>query len=90
MWDPDASSEDILTSRLDPYYYTTPVSTLIPANQTANFSFLRPTVKWNLNDTTMHYKLNILEHVSTALVFLIVVVHVFVTAFGVHGPVTKE
>ncbi|XP_030229797.1 ninjurin-1 isoform X1 [Gadus morhua] len=47
-------------------------------------------VKWNLNDTTMHYKLNILENVSTALVFLIVVVNVFVTAFGVHGPVTKE
>ncbi|CAL8381777.1 unnamed protein product [Boreogadus saida] len=44
-------------------------------------------VKWNLNDTKMHYKLNILENVSTALVFLIVVVNVFVTAFGVQGPV---
>ncbi|CAL8402362.1 unnamed protein product [Arctogadus glacialis] len=47
-------------------------------------------VKWNLNDTNMHYKLSILENVSTALVFLIVVVNVFVTAFGVHGPVNKE
>ncbi|XP_072308990.1 ninjurin-1 [Eucyclogobius newberryi] len=43
-------------------------------------------VKWNLNDETMHYRLNILENVATALVFIIVVVNVFITAFGVQQP----
>ncbi|XP_074535737.1 ninjurin-1 [Halichoeres trimaculatus] len=43
-------------------------------------------VKWNLNDESMHYRLNILENVSTALVFIIVVVNVFITAFGVQQP----
>ncbi|KAM6947289.1 ninjurin-1 [Lycodopsis pacificus] len=43
-------------------------------------------VKWNLNDESMHYKLNILENVSTAFVFVIVVVNVFITAFGVQRP----
>ncbi|XP_034388346.1 ninjurin-1 [Cyclopterus lumpus] len=43
-------------------------------------------VKWNLNDETMHYKLNIMENVSTAFVFIIVVVNVFITAFGVQRP----
>ncbi|CAL1609328.1 unnamed protein product [Knipowitschia caucasica] len=43
-------------------------------------------VKWNLNDQSMHYRLNILENVATALVFVIVVVNVFITAFGVQQP----
>ncbi|KAK5872480.1 hypothetical protein PBY51_013179 [Eleginops maclovinus] len=43
-------------------------------------------VKWNLNDQSMHYKLNILENVTTTFVFLIVVVNVFITAFGVQRP----
>ncbi|XP_028262642.1 ninjurin-1 [Parambassis ranga] len=43
-------------------------------------------VKWNLNDENMHYKLNIMENVATALVFIIVVVNVFITAFGVQRP----
>ncbi|XP_068450873.1 ninjurin-1 [Clinocottus analis] len=43
-------------------------------------------VKWNLNDESMHYKLNIMENVSTAFVFIIVVVNVFITAFGVQRP----
>ncbi|XP_020789666.1 ninjurin-1 [Boleophthalmus pectinirostris] len=43
-------------------------------------------VKWNLNDENMHYRLNILENVATALVFVIVVVNVFITAFGVQQP----
>lgn len=43
-------------------------------------------VKWNLNDKTMHYRLNIMENVATALVFVIVVVNVFITAFGVQQP----
>uniref|UniRef100_A0A8C6WV64 Si:ch1073-278o19.1 n=1 Tax=Neogobius melanostomus TaxID=47308 RepID=A0A8C6WV64_9GOBI len=43
-------------------------------------------VKWNLNDANMHYRLNILENMATALVFIIVVVNVFITAFGVQQP----
>lgn len=34
----------------------------------------------------MHYKLNIMENVATAFVFVIVVVNVFITAFGVQRP----
>lgn len=43
-------------------------------------------VKWNLNDESMHFKLNILENTATALVFIIVVVNIFITAFGVQRP----
>ncbi|XP_075893493.1 ninjurin-1-like [Nelusetta ayraudi] len=43
-------------------------------------------VKWDLNDLSKHYKLNILENASTAFVFIIVVVNVFITAFGVQRP----
>ncbi|XP_022055861.1 ninjurin-1 [Acanthochromis polyacanthus] len=41
-------------------------------------------LKWNLNDEKMHYKLDILENFTTAFVFIIVVVNVFITAFGVQ------
>lgn len=46
-------------------------------------------VKWNLNDENMHYKLNIMENVATAFVFVIVVVNVFITAFGVQLPTSS-
>lgn len=46
-------------------------------------------VKWNLNDESMHYRLNIMENVTTALVFIVVVVNVFITAFGVQRPVSS-
>ncbi|XP_035376085.1 ninjurin-1 isoform X2 [Electrophorus electricus] len=46
-------------------------------------------VKWNLNDESKHHKLNIMENISTALVFIIVVVNVFITAFGVQRPQTS-
>lgn len=46
-------------------------------------------VKWNLNDQSTHYKLNILENIATALVFIIVVVNVFITAFGVQRPISS-
>lgn len=46
-------------------------------------------VKWNLNDESMHYKLNIIENFATAFVFIIVVVNVFITAFGVQRPNTQ-
>uniref|UniRef100_A0A4W5R8P9 Ninjurin 1 n=1 Tax=Hucho hucho TaxID=62062 RepID=A0A4W5R8P9_9TELE len=42
-------------------------------------------VKWNVNDERMHFKLNIMENVTTALVFIIVVVNIFITAFGVQN-----
>lgn len=44
------------------------------------------TVRWNLNDEQKHWRLNIMENVATGLVFIIVVVNVFITAFGVHRP----
>lgn len=47
-------------------------------------SFL--TVKWNLNDESKHFQLNLLENITTALVFIVVVVNVFITAFGVQRP----
>uniref|UniRef100_A0A3P9LPC7 Si:ch1073-278o19.1 n=1 Tax=Oryzias latipes TaxID=8090 RepID=A0A3P9LPC7_ORYLA len=43
-------------------------------------------VKWNLNDQSTHYKLNVMENAATAFVFIIVVVNVFITAFGVQRP----
>uniref|UniRef100_A0A3B3QZ19 Ninjurin 1 n=1 Tax=Paramormyrops kingsleyae TaxID=1676925 RepID=A0A3B3QZ19_9TELE len=43
-------------------------------------------VKWDLNDVSKHFRLNVLENIATALVFIIVVVNVFITAFGVQRP----
>lgn len=42
------------------------------------------TVRWNLNDEQKHQRLNFMENLATGLVFIIVVVNVFITAFGVH------
>ncbi|RVE73197.1 hypothetical protein OJAV_G00047910 [Oryzias javanicus] len=47
-------------------------------------------VKWNLNDQSTHYKLNLMENAATAFVFIIVVVNVFITAFGVQRPSTSS
>ncbi|XP_061730277.1 ninjurin-1 isoform X1 [Nerophis ophidion] len=47
-------------------------------------------VKWNLNDQRMHNRLNIMENAATAFVFVIVVVNVFITAFGVQRPNTSQ
>ncbi|XP_062401363.1 ninjurin-1 isoform X2 [Sardina pilchardus] len=46
-------------------------------------------VKWNLNDTSKHYKLNVLENITTAMVFIVVVINIFITAFGVQRPATS-
>nr|XP_046253368.1 ninjurin-1-like isoform X2 [Scatophagus argus] len=43
-------------------------------------------VRWNLNDAQKHRRLNFMENLSTGLIFMIVVVNVFITAFGVHRP----
>ncbi|XP_051531836.1 ninjurin-1-like [Myxocyprinus asiaticus] len=47
-------------------------------------------VKWNLNDTSKHYILNLLENIVTALVFIIIVINIFITAFGVQRPEEKK
>ncbi|XP_029579524.1 ninjurin-1-like [Salmo trutta] len=41
-------------------------------------------VRWNLNDQSKHFRLNVMENLATGLVFVIVVVNVFITAFGVQ------
>ncbi|XP_029994148.1 ninjurin-1 [Sphaeramia orbicularis] len=41
-------------------------------------------VRWNLNDEQKHWTLDIMENLATGLVFIIVVVNIFITAFGVH------
>ncbi|XP_067096635.1 ninjurin-1-like [Osmerus mordax] len=43
-------------------------------------------VRWNLNDESKHFRLNLMENLSTCMVFIIVVVNVFITAFGVQRP----
>ncbi|XP_037391907.1 ninjurin-1-like [Pygocentrus nattereri] len=43
-------------------------------------------VKWNLNDEEQHRQLNIMENIATGCVFFIVVINVFITAFGVQRP----
>ncbi|XP_010893590.1 ninjurin-1 isoform X2 [Esox lucius] len=43
-------------------------------------------VRWNLNDQSKHFRLNVMESVATGLVFIIVVVNVFITALGVQRP----
>ncbi|KAJ8258328.1 hypothetical protein COCON_G00173400 [Conger conger] len=41
-------------------------------------------VKWNLNDPSKHYKLDVLENIVTGMIFIVVVVNVCITAFGVQ------
>ncbi|XP_014372560.1 ninjurin-1 [Alligator sinensis] len=43
-------------------------------------------VKYDLNNPAKHNKLDALNNVATGLVFIIVVVNVFITAFGVQKP----
>ncbi|XP_053576732.1 ninjurin-1 [Bombina bombina] len=44
-------------------------------------------VKYDLNNPAKHEKLDFLNNVTTGLVFIIVVVNIFITAFGVQKPV---
>ncbi|KAM4721972.1 ninjurin-1 [Rhinophrynus dorsalis] len=44
-------------------------------------------VKYDLNNPAKHAKLDNLNNAATGLVFIIVVVNVFITAFGVQKPV---
>ncbi|XP_044158330.1 ninjurin-1, partial [Bufo gargarizans] len=43
-------------------------------------------VKYDLNNPAKHAKLDNLENAATGLVFIIVVINIFITAFGVQKP----
>ncbi|KAF4804449.1 Ninjurin-1 [Turdus rufiventris] len=47
-------------------------------------------VKYDLNNPAKHGKLNFLNNLATGLVFIIVVVNIFITAFGVQKPVAES
>uniref|UniRef100_A0A8C6YB52 Ninjurin 1 n=1 Tax=Naja naja TaxID=35670 RepID=A0A8C6YB52_NAJNA len=47
-------------------------------------------VKYDLNNPAKHGKLDFLNNLATGLVFIIVVVNIFVTAFGVQKPSLPE
>ncbi|XP_041656298.1 ninjurin-1-like [Cheilinus undulatus] len=47
-------------------------------------------VRWDLNDEQKHWRLNLMEDLATCLVFIIVVVNIFITAFGVNMPNRKD
>ncbi|XP_053154626.1 ninjurin-1 isoform X2 [Hemicordylus capensis] len=47
-------------------------------------------VKYDLNNPAKHAKLDFLNNLTTGLVFIIVVVNVFITAFGVQMPAPKD
>lgn len=44
------------------------------------------TVRYDLNNPAKHAKLDFLNNLATGLVFIIVVVNIFITAFGVQKP----
>nr|XP_010308513.1 PREDICTED: ninjurin-1 [Balearica regulorum gibbericeps] len=47
-------------------------------------------VKYDLNNPAKHGKLDFLNNLATGLVFIIVVVNIFITAFGVQKPVAES
>nr|XP_027323437.1 ninjurin-1 isoform X1 [Anas platyrhynchos] len=47
-------------------------------------------VKYDLNNPAKHDKLDFLNNLTTGLVFIIVVVNVFITAFGVQKPMVES
>ncbi|KAL3974659.1 secreted frizzled-related protein 4 [Sarotherodon galilaeus] len=69
------------------FHFYTPTITLISISLCLQITvgvLLIFIVRWNLNDEQKHQRLNFMENVATGLVFIIVVVNVFITAFGVH------
>ncbi|VCW79145.1 unnamed protein product, partial [Gulo gulo] len=46
-----------------------------------------PWFRYDLNNPAKHAKLDFLNNLATGLVFIIVVVNIFITAFGVQKPV---
>ncbi|NXM65495.1 NINJ1 protein, partial [Serilophus lunatus] len=47
-------------------------------------------VKYDLNNPAKHEKLDFLNNLATGLVFIIVVVNIFITAFGVQKPIAES
>ncbi|XP_044307291.1 ninjurin-1 [Varanus komodoensis] len=47
-------------------------------------------VKYDLNNPAKHTKLEFLNNLATGLVFIIVVVNIFITAFGVQKPAVQQ
>ncbi|XP_069625992.1 ninjurin-1 isoform X2 [Haliaeetus albicilla] len=47
-------------------------------------------VKYDLNNPAKHGKLDFLNNLATGLVFIIVVVNIFITAFGVQKPLAES
>ncbi|XP_020485292.1 ninjurin-1-like [Labrus bergylta] len=71
------------------FSFYTPIVTLISISlclQVTVGVLLIFIVRWDLNDEQKHWRLDILEDLATCLVFIIVVVNVFITAFGVNKP----
>uniref|UniRef100_A0A3B4F9E6 Ninjurin 1 n=1 Tax=Pundamilia nyererei TaxID=303518 RepID=A0A3B4F9E6_9CICH len=69
------------------FHFYTPTITLISISLCLQITvgvLLIFIVRWNLNDEQKHQRLNFMENLATGLVFIIVVVNVFITAFGVH------
>lgn len=58
-----------------------------PCGQPGSVHALSPTVRYDLNNPAKHAKLDFLNNLATGLVFIIVVVNIFITAFGVQKPV---
>ncbi|CAI5786329.1 ninjurinninjurin-2 [Podarcis lilfordi] len=52
--------------------------------QTAIGILLIIIARMNLNDVTKQQRLNLLNNIATILVFIIVIVNIFITAFGVQ------
>uniref|UniRef100_A0A4W5NNF5 Ninjurin 1 n=1 Tax=Hucho hucho TaxID=62062 RepID=A0A4W5NNF5_9TELE len=74
------------------FYLYTPLITLISISLSLQVTvgvLLIFIVRWNLNDQSKHFRLNVMENLATGLVFIIVVVNVFITAFGVQKPNQK-
>uniref|UniRef100_A0A4W6EKJ7 Ninjurin 1 n=1 Tax=Lates calcarifer TaxID=8187 RepID=A0A4W6EKJ7_LATCA len=67
------------------FSFYTPIITLISISlclQVTVGVLLIFIVRWNLNDEQKHQRLNAMENLATGLVFIIVVVNIFITAFG--------
>ncbi|XP_076022377.1 ninjurin-1 [Genypterus blacodes] len=68
----------------------TPVITLISISLclqvTVGILLIFIAVRWNLNDERKHWSLDLMESLATGLVLIIVVVNVFIAAFGVQKP----
>ncbi|XP_043934078.1 ninjurin-1-like [Protopterus annectens] len=73
-----------------PFLYYTPLIVLISISlilQVVVGVLLIFIVKYDLNDAAKQFRLNLLNDITTGLVFIIVVVNIFITAFGVQKPV---